>query len=287
MAKPTGLLSERESRQRLLKKAGEGGLAATISRARVLVIGFVLLGLTCWATLFLVSISALPAPNFVAPLLTATAFPLFAVLGLTLWHGGKRSSVALAYRDDLTDLGNRRAFRALTSERLRGARAGSLALILVDVDELKRVNDECGHQAGDELLILLARRLQKVAPERYLVFRFGGDEFALLVDRSTGEAAAEVIARLEPFESEFAACGHEHTVHISYGFVSNSLGESFDSLFSRADQRLRDFKRRPSHSERAAGGRSTRQTELQAGPLTGKITSLEERRYLHRRRVRP
>jgi GGDEF domain-containing protein len=134
---------------------------------------------------------------------------------------------------------------------------------------------------------MLARRLQEVAPEPVLVFRFGGDEFAVLVDRSTGEAAAEVIARLKPFEGVFASCGHEHMVHISFGFVSNLQDESFDSLFFRADQRLRDYKRRLYHPEEIAGGRLAHRHEVQADPLSGKVTSLDERRLFHRRHVRP
>jgi GGDEF domain-containing protein len=117
-----------------------------------------------------------------------------------------------------------------------------------------------------------------------LVFRFGGDEFAILVDRATGQSAADVIAQLGPFESEFVSCGHEHAVHISYGFVSNQAEETFDSFFSRADQRLRDFKRRivSASGLRPPGGSYEPVAESFDG-REGKISSIDERRLVRRR----
>jgi diguanylate cyclase (GGDEF)-like protein len=75
------------------------------------------------------------------------------------------------------------------------------------------------------------------------VYRIGGDEFAVLVDRANGESAVPVLRRLEPFRSEFASCGHTHGVSVSYGFASALPGEHFAALFRRADERLRQFKR--------------------------------------------
>jgi diguanylate cyclase (GGDEF)-like protein len=259
-------------------------LAATIRGTRGFIKILILIALSYWGALLLVSLPPTNLPDFVTAALIASGLPLFATLGLVLWNQGSRNATALAFRDDLTDLANRRAFRVLTAERLHQSKAGTLAMILIDVDHLKLVNDECGHLAGDELLVLLSRQLQRIAPDPELVFRFGGDEFAILVDRATGQSAADVIAELGPFESDFVSCGHEHAVHISYGFVSNQAEETFDSFFSRADQRLRDFKRRiiSASGLRQAGGAFGPAPEG-ADEREGKISSINDRRLVRRR----
>lgn len=262
-------------------------MAAIIARTARSVLGLALLVLALWATVLALSLPFVNAPAAVLPGLIVLSLPLFGVLGVELWRQGSRRSATLAYQDDLTELGNRRAFRSMTGERLREARSGSLAMILIDVDQLKLVNDECGHQAGDELLSLLARRLQKIAPDPDLVFRFGGDEFALLVDRASGQAAAEVIAKLGPFATAFATCGHEHRINISYGYVSNFQDETFNSLFSRADQRLREVKRQIYKSDQLSARPFPAQTETVTDAFTAKVPSPDERRFLHRRRVTP
>jgi diguanylate cyclase (GGDEF)-like protein len=270
----------------LLKEAEESVVAATSIRTQGVVVSLILLMLFYWGALLFLSLPSVHAPRALVPALIAVGLPLFALLGFTLWRQGSLTSAILAYRDDLTDLGNRRAFRSLTKERLSNARTGSLAMILIDVDQMKVVNDVCGHQAGDELLSRLARRLQKVAPDPGLVFRFGGDEFAILVDRADGQAAADVISKLRPFEDEFDYCGHEHLVNISYGFVSNLEAESFDGLFSRADQRLREFKLRVYNSGELADRRAQAKDDAMIDAFTG-VSPLEDRRLVQQRHVMP
>jgi diguanylate cyclase (GGDEF)-like protein len=165
---------------------------------------------------------------------------LLAGAGVWLWYLSHARITALAYHDELTSLANRRAFNARTETFGREERGGTRSLVLFDVDGLKDINENCGHQAGDELLRSIGRR---VADLPGAVYRIGGDEFAVLVDRTHGESAVPVLRRLEPFRNEFTSCGHTHGVSVSYGFASALPGEHFAGLFRRADERLRHFKR--------------------------------------------
>ncbi len=103
---------------------------------------------------------------------------------------------ALALTDPLTELANRRAFQAsLEKELARAARRGSpVAVLALDVDRFKAVNDTFGHKGGDAVLCALARVLRGTARVEDVAARLGGDEFALLL--ADGAAAgAEVVAR--------------------------------------------------------------------------------------------
>ncbi|MCH1909151.1 MULTISPECIES: EAL domain-containing protein [Stenotrophomonas] len=98
----------------------------------------------------------------------------------------------MAYTDSLTGLTNRLAFREALDHRLLGARASGqgLALLFIDIDEFKRVNDTLGHEAGDEALLQFAQRIaaavQQDGDDDALLARFGGDEFVILIGNEAG-----------------------------------------------------------------------------------------------------
>jgi diguanylate cyclase (GGDEF)-like protein len=149
--------------------------------------------------------------------------------------------------DGLTSLWNRRQFDLrLEAEYQRGQRFGeTFSVVLLDLDQMKAVNDAQGHQAGDALLIELARRLTSGVREVDLVARFGGDEFALILP-STGVAGALRLAEKvrvaiadEPFE-----LGGEHAFDVSasigvatypeHGNIARLLVKAADAALYRA-----------------------------------------------------
>lgn len=92
----------------------------------------------------------------------------------------------LAYYDPLTGLGNRRLLRNALQRQTEHPSSQPSALLLLDLDHFKHVNDSLGHAIGDELLVIIARRLIFSSPEHSQVFRLGGDEFTLLLQGFSG-----------------------------------------------------------------------------------------------------
>ncbi len=100
----------------------------------------------------------------------------------------------LAYSDNLTGLGNRYAFIRALEQRFASATEQPVSLLLVDIDNFKRINDSLGHQTGDKLLVSLSRRLRNgLSPDATLA-RFASNEFAILLDASD-LALAQQLAR--------------------------------------------------------------------------------------------
>jgi diguanylate cyclase (GGDEF)-like protein len=97
----------------------------------------------------------------------------------------------LAYTDALTDLGNRASFNEKISQ-LPSDRSGQWGLLLVDIDNLKVVNDSFGHEAGDDLIRCVAARIRAIVSTDK-AFRLGGDEFAVIVQAQDGASAVDVI----------------------------------------------------------------------------------------------
>jgi len=102
---------------------------------------------------------------------------------------------AQSERDPLTNLGNRRHFQAVMSQL---DRAGGFegALLLVDIDHFKRVNDVYGHAAGDQVLIEVAKRLNEAVRSDDLVVRWGGEEFLIVAPRAAPEQAEQMAQRV-------------------------------------------------------------------------------------------
>jgi diguanylate cyclase (GGDEF)-like protein len=159
----------------------------------------------------------------------------------------------LAYHDDLTGLPNRSLLLDRLGLAIAHSRrlAGHLALLFLDLDDFKSVNDSFGHGIGDRLLVELAARVRASVRAGDTVARFGGDELVVLLDSVTGaEDAAHVAAKvLAAVQAPFRLDGHEICVAASIGVsVYPGDGTSSADLVSRADAAMYRDKRR----ERAA-----------------------------------
>jgi diguanylate cyclase (GGDEF)-like protein len=149
-----------------------------------------------------------------------------------------------ATHDALTGLLNRRAFRARLAREVAEPDA-EFALILCDMDNLKRVNDSLGHEAGDLALRLLANALRS-GLRRDDAYRLGGDEFAIVLPGATHEDGQRVVERLQ---EAVAVAGNDPITYIqaSFGVSAYEPGESPDRLVARADAVLYESKRRRRH----------------------------------------
>lgn len=148
-----------------------------------------------------------------------------------------------ALHDPLTGLANRillldQVERALVAARRRTSTVGSTAVLFVDLDRFKLVNDSLGHHAGDELLIEAARRIECAIRAQDLVARFGGDEFVVLCEDVSGPAEAARLAHriVIAFQTPFRLADREAFVAVSVGVaVSNGATESPEALVRDAD----------------------------------------------------
>ncbi|WP_412543266.1 GGDEF domain-containing protein [Longispora sp. K20-0274] len=168
---------------------------------------------------------------------------------------GRRQRLAAAlhhqaYHDRLTGLGNRALFTEYLDEAVAGA--GETAVIVLDLDDFKPVNDRYGHRAGDELLVAIAARLRGCVRDTDVLARLGGDEFGVVVagpDRAVVTAIAEriVAAVAEPFP----VAGRRLVVGASVGAVIDSAGRhTADALLHAADSAMYAAKKGGKNSAR-------------------------------------
>lgn len=148
-----------------------------------------------------------------------------------------RRAIELAGVDALTELGNRRTWRrALDDESRRAARYGTPTTVaVVDVDDLKRLNDECGHAAGDAHLQRCADAVRACARSVDVFCRLGGDEFGLLAPQTGADGAARLAARLR---AALDAAG----VRASVGIATATDGQ-LDAAWECADAAMYADKR--------------------------------------------
>jgi diguanylate cyclase (GGDEF)-like protein len=147
-----------------------------------------------------------------------------------------------AKHDPLTGAFNRRAVIELTEAHLS---SGALALIVLDIDHFKRINDEHGHPAGDAVIVELVARLRAIAPESVEIGRVGGEEFTVVlpgVDLQTAVTLAERMraqVAASPFDMPVG-----RIVTASFGVSFTSSGGTFTEAYGRADAALYEAKRR-------------------------------------------
>ncbi|TCW05650.1 diguanylate cyclase (GGDEF)-like protein [Raoultella sp. BIGb0138] len=144
--------------------------------------------------------------------------------------------------DPLTGLANRAAFRSVINELMKDDAAhGSSALLFLDGDNFKLINDNWGHATGDKVLIEVARRLMTFAGKRHQAWRLGGDEFAILLRDVHSEAEVQALCALlssqflQPFNLHN---GHTATLSLSIGYALAWEHASAENLQEFADQNM-------------------------------------------------
>jgi len=144
-----------------------------------------------------------------------------------------------AFHDSLTGLANRALFRDRVAHALaRLARGhGAVAVLFTDLDDFKTVNDSLGHDAGDQLLVAVAERLRAVMRPEDTTARFGGDEFAILLEETTADGTRRAADRiLEALRSPFEVRGRQVVMHASIGAAVTSDSQTEpDDLLRQAD----------------------------------------------------
>jgi diguanylate cyclase (GGDEF)-like protein len=150
----------------------------------------------------------------------------------------------VAHTDSLTGLPNRRAMTDLLEARLRRARGSGrpVAVVLLDVDRFKSINDEHGHLVGDQVLKEVAQRLRANLPAAAEVGRWGGEEFIAVVDDCTLSSAKDIAERLRRALSDTPLPLGERTIPVTASFGVASLpapsADAIDPLVGAADHAL-------------------------------------------------
>jgi diguanylate cyclase len=152
----------------------------------------------------------------------------------------------LAEHDDLTGLYNRRALVAHLSERLAAGSGGPVAVLYLDLDRLKPINDYLGHTAGDWFIRVFAQRIRVCAGSQSMIARLGGDEFVVIPDQSMSATSAESFARRlgAMLRERLAIGGHMITRTVSIGVAVGTPGrDNSTDLLHRADEAVLTAKR--------------------------------------------
>jgi len=173
-----------------------------------------------------------------------------------------------AHHDDLTGLANRGLFTARCAEALAVKGRRTPAILFLDLDDFKTINDSLGHGAGDDLLVAVADRIRACAGADVLAARLGGDEFALLLPSATLAQAERLAVRLlASFDSAIVLDGREFRIHPSIGIASSQGPETTaEELLRNADVAMYSAKdggkRRFARYETEMHARARRRQEL-------------------------
>ena len=193
------------------------------------------------------------APGFPLLAFNVLVWPACAIVAFSLYEFDRvfrrlflaqRQVREQAMKDPLTRLGNRRYFmeRAQAALARRQRRGGSLAVLMLDIDRFKEINDRYGHQAGDEVLRALGGVLAGSVRASDVCGRLGGEEFALVLQDEEREGAAAAAERLRTaIERLHVGSGRKEWIRFSASIGVAACpqdGDTLEALLQRADARL-------------------------------------------------
>ncbi len=187
-------------------------------------------------------------------ILTDVFVPILLAVPLLLFFTSKLRELAIAHQrltiyastDSLTQVMNRAAFSTLVDAYLKDVRSArdedraKGALLIIDADNFKSVNDRFGHDRGDEALITIAKSIKSMLRGPDLVGRLGGEEFGVFLPGATTEQAENVAERIRQTvnDAEFMPAGAPHLLSVSVGGAVFEKELPFAELFRLADQQL-------------------------------------------------
>ncbi len=153
----------------------------------------------------------------------------------------------LSLTDELTGLYNRRGLTLLMEQEIRRANRlmKGLPVVYLDLDNLKKINDQYGHHEGDRALVEIASTLKEVFRDSDIIARIGGDEFVIIPIDDNGEGR-EVIVRLRAVIEERAlSSGYPHKLSVSMGtaYYDPSSPATVEELLAQADSAMYEMKR--------------------------------------------
>ncbi len=175
---------------------------------------------------------------FIVPILL-TCLVLFEIL-LSQWRYREALIAHLSQVDPLTNTFNRRSINQCL-EQLNHKQAPSYAVILVDLDHFKQINDEHGHHKGDEALVQVCHVLAGHIREQDVLGRFGGEEFILVLKQATAHQAKQVAERCRQAITQIELYDeHNQPIHFtaSFGIALSHHNTPYEKLLSQADQAL-------------------------------------------------
>lgn len=214
--------------------------------------------------------------------LTALILPIVLTPGIVISLSVRHQKLALAnatlhqlaYNDSMLDCMNRRGFTSTLDIGLQYASPHRpCALLIIDVDNFKQVNDRFGHDRGDQALQSIAKAIKSAIRTADVLGRIGGEEFGAFLP-GTDEAHARIIAERiceAVAATRFAPDGHPHSLSVSVGGAIATEVTQFSTLYRAADQRL--YAAKQGGRNRASFERAVDMSTLPASPPASKGTA--------------
>jgi diguanylate cyclase (GGDEF)-like protein len=185
-----------------------------------------------------------PLNNLIIPLALAPPFLFYLLNNTRQLAIAHHELMTIAATDSLTSLLNRRAFTEMVDGYLKSiqeiSRPSSAALMVIDVDHFKSVNDRFGHDCGDEALQLVAETIRACVRETDLVGRIGGEEFGVFIPEGPPKRVPIVAERIRAAiaDADFVAEGQRQPLSVSVGGVLFNQKVPYSDLYRGADQLL-------------------------------------------------